>query len=121
MITQIAQELFELKKEVKQIEDRQKEELEPKKSLLASLQQSLILELEKQGLKSIKTDFANFAMSSRKGFTFTDEIRARQWAIETGAFSVDKKLAAQVLKDAKELPDFIQPIETNYLTIKETK
>lgn len=121
MITEIAQELLEIKKEVAEIEAKQKEELAPKKLLLESLQTTLILELEKQGLKSIKTDFANFSMASRKGFTFTDEIRARQWAIENNAFSIDKRLAGQVLKDVTELPDFITPVETNYLTIKEAK
>jgi predicted nuclease with TOPRIM domain len=121
MITEIAQQLLDIKKEVAEIEERHNEELKPKKSLLASLQQALIVELEKQGLKSIKTDLANFSLASRKGFTFTDEIRARQWAIETGAFSIDKRLAGQVLKDMTEMPDFIQATESNYLTIKETK
>lgn len=121
MQTELLKELFDAKKEVAELEAKQKEELAPKKALVSSLQEAVIQELEKQGLKSIKTDYANFSMASRKGYSFTDEVRAREWAKETGAFSVDKRLAGQILKDMEELPDFIQQIENNYLTIKETK
>lgn len=120
MISQTAQELFALKNEIAEIEERQKAELDPKKELLAALQELLMKELGEQGLKSIKTDFANFSMASRKGFTFTDEVKARAWAIENNAYSIDRRLAAQVLKDAAEVPDFIQPVENFYLTIKPT-
>lgn len=121
MTPEIANQLYAVRKEIKEIEERHEAELAPKKALLESLQTVLITAFEKDGLKSLKTTEANFALTSRHGFTFTDEIRARAWAIENNAYSIDKRLAAQVLKEVTEYPDFIQPTETKYLTIKDVK
>ncbi len=121
MITDIAQQLFELKNEVKEIEDKQKAELAPKKEQLDKLQSALIEELTKNNLKSIKTETANFSMATRTGFNFVNEIEARKWAKENDAFSIDKRIAAQILAKQEELPEFVKKTETNYLTIKAVK
>ena len=119
-IQELSSELLALKKEIKEIEDRHALELDPKKALLTKLQTVFIDELTKLGLKSIKTDTANFALASRTGFKFTNEIEAMKWAKKNNAVSIDKRLAGQVLKDLEQLPDFIEKVENNYLTIKET-
>jgi len=118
MITEISTQLLALKQEIAEIEERQKEELNPKKEMLKTLQEKFIEALTAQGLKSIKTEEANFSLASRKGYKFTNEIEARKWAIENNAYSVDSRLAGQVLAKLETLPDFVEQTETNYLTIK---
>ena len=119
-IQELSSELLALKKEIKEIEERHSLELDPKKEQLANLQNLFIDALTTMGLKSIKTDTANFALASRTGFKFTNEIEAMKWAKENNAISIDRKLAGQVLKDLEQLPDFIEKVEQSYLTIKET-
>lgn len=118
-IQQLSTELLALKNEIKEIEERHALELDPKKALLTKLQTTFIDELTKMGLKSIKTDTANFALASRTGFKFTNEIEAMKWAKKNNAVSIDKRLAGQVLKDLEKLPAFIEKVEQSYLTIKE--
>jgi len=119
-IQELSTELLALKKEIKEVEERHALELDPKKIQLSALQSTFIDELTKLGLKSIKTDTANFALASRTGFRFTNEIEAMKWAVKNKAVSIDKRLMSQVLKDLKEMPKFIEKVEQNYLTIKET-
>lgn len=118
MITEISTQLLALRQEIAEIEERQKEELNPKKEMLKTLQEKFIEALTAQGLKSIKTEEANFSLASRKGYKFTNEIEARKWAVENNAYSVDSRLAGQVLAKLETLPDFVEKTETNYLTIK---
>lgn len=120
MIQELSTQLLELKKEIAEIEEKQKAELDPKKAMLRTLQEKFIEALTSQGLKSIKTEQANFALASRVGFRFTNEIEAMKWAVKNKAISIDSRLAGQKLKDLEVLPDFIEKIESNYLTIKET-
>ena len=119
-IQELSSELLALKEEIKEIEERHALELDPKEALLTQLQTVFIDELTKLGLKSIKTDNGNFALASRTGFKFTNEIEAMKWAKENNAISIDRKLAGQVLKDLEKLPSFIEKVEQSYLTIKET-
>lgn len=120
MIQELSTQLLALKKEIAEIEERQSLEIDPKKEQLKMLQGKFIDALTAQGLKSIKTEQANFAIASRHGFKFINEIAAMKWAIKNKAISIDSRLAAQKLKDVEVLPDFIQKVESNYLTIKET-
>lgn len=120
-IQELSKELLALKKEIKEIEERQAFEIDPKKMLLTTLQNNFIELLTASGLKSIKTDEANFSLASRVGFKFTNEVEAMKWAKKNDAVSIDKKLAGQVLKDLEVLPEFIEKVENNYLTIKESK
>lgn len=119
-IQQLSTELLALKKEIKEIEERHAFELDPKKELLTKLQTAFIEQLTVSGLKSIKTEEANFSLASRTGFRFTNEVEAMKWAKKNNAVSIDKRLMGQVLKDLEKLPEFIEKVEQNYLTIKET-
>jgi hypothetical protein len=115
-----AKELFQKKEQLKQLKEDQKIAAAPLEEEVEALQEKLLEQMTNDGLKSIKTEFANFAITSRKGYTFTNEIEARKWAIDTGAFAVDKRIAAQKLKELETLPDFVSETESRYLTIKPT-
>lgn len=119
-ITETSMAILELQRELKQEEEIYKEKTDPKKHALDTLKGELIDKLTEQGLKSIKTADANFAIASRKGYSFNNEIEAMKWATKHKAVSIDKRLMAQKLKDMEKLPAFVKPIENNYLTIKET-
>ncbi len=118
-IENLSFELLSLKKEIKEIKERQESELKPKEDQLAVLQETFVNGLKEMGLSSIKTANASFSLASRVGFRFNNEIEAMKWAKKNNAVSIDKRLAGQVLKDLEELPPFIEKIESNYLTIKE--
>jgi hypothetical protein len=119
-IQELSAQLLKIKKEVKDMDERHKAEMAPMAVLLSDLQSNFLEELGKLGLKSIKTEEANFSLASRTGFKFTNEIEAMKWAKKNNAVSIDKRLAGQVLKDLEKLPSFIEKVEQNYLTIKES-
>lgn len=121
MIQETAQTLFNLKQEVSEIEARQKEELKEKKEALRLLQEKFIEQLTQEGLKSVKTEQANFSLAARKGYKVVSEPHALEWAKENNAVTIDKRLMGQVLKDLDEVPSFFEETESNYLTIKAIK
>lgn len=118
MIQELSCELFQLRQEVKEITERHEAELAPKKAQMAQVQQAFIDELTKQGLKSIKTDDANYSLSTRKGFRVLSEAHAIAWAKENNAIAIDKRIMAQKLKDMDEVPDFFETTESQSLTVK---
>jgi predicted transcriptional regulator len=119
-IQELSAQLLKIKKEVKELDEKQKAEMAPMTVLLSDLQTKFLEELGKLGLKSIKTEQANFSIATRKGFNFINEIEAMKWAIKNRTVSIDKKMAAQKLNELKKLPNFVSRVEQNYLTIKET-
>ncbi len=119
-IQELSAQLLSLKKEVKELDEKQKAEMAPKTVALSELQAKFLEELGKLGLKSIKTEQANFSIATRKGFNFINEIEAMKWAIKNRTISIDKKMAAQKLNELKKLPDFVSRVEQEYLTIKES-
>lgn len=118
-IQKLSAQLLSLKKEVKALDEKHKAEMAPKTVLLADLQSNFLEELGKLGLKSIKTEEANFSIATRKGFNFINEIEAMKWAIKNRTVSIDRKMAAQKLNELKTLPKFVTRVEQSYLTIKE--
>lgn len=118
-IQELSAQLLKIKKEVKELEEQQKAEMAPKVVLLNDLQNNFLEELGKLGLKSIKTEEANFSIAKRHGFNFINEIEAMKWAIKNRTVSIDKRLAAQKLSELKKLPSFVTAVEKEYLTIKE--
>lgn len=125
MIQELSTQLLALKQEVKEIEERQKEELAPKKELMNTVQAKLIEELTKVGMKSIKTDEANFAITTRKGYTVVDEVHALPWAVENKVYGINARLLSQKLKEMEkaeqEIPDFFRPVETLSMTVTPSK
>lgn len=119
-IQELSAELLKIKKEVKELDEKQKAEMAPKVVLLSELQTKFIEELGKLGLKSIKTEQANFSIATKKGFNFINEIEAMKWAIKNRTVSIDKKMAAQKLNELAKLPKFVTKVEKEYLTIKES-
>lgn len=118
-IQELSAQLLKIKKEVKELEEKHKAEIAPMTVLLSDLQNNFLEELGKLGLKSIKTEQANFSIATRKGFNFINEIEAMKWAIKNRTVSIDKKMAAQKLNELKKLPEFVTRVEQSYLTIKE--
>lgn len=125
MIQELSTQLLALRQEIKEIEERQKEELTPKKDLMNAVQSKLIEELTSAGMKSIKTEYANFAITTRKGYTVVDEVHALPWAVENNVYGINARLLAQKLKDMEkdeqEIPDFFKPVETLSMTVTATK
>ena len=67
-IENLSFELLSLKKEIKEIKERQESELKPKEDQLAVLQETFVNGLKEMGLSSIKTANASFSLASRVGF-----------------------------------------------------
>jgi len=119
-ITETTMELLSLRTDLIQIESVHAEKIAPLKQKLEELKKDLVEKLNEQGLRSIKTADANFAITSKEGFRFLNEAKALTWGKKNNVVKLDSRMAAQKLKEMKKLPDFVETIAKDYLTIKET-
>lgn len=123
-ITDTAEKLHQIRQAIAAKEEENKRELEAMKTERDAIQAALLAELNKQGLSSVKVASGDtFTKSKRVGIEITrsGEPFALKWAIEHGAIAVNKVIAAQKLKDAKELPIGFQRVETEYISVRKSK
>jgi len=86
------------------------------------LQASLIAALKGAGMASVKLESGEtYSKSSRKGFEIVNEPHALKWAVENMAVSIDKRIVAQKLKDASEIPECFKVVESEYISIRSSK
>ncbi len=128
MITEIenlklmSEKLYTLRKEIDAKEEASKAVIDPLKVERDALQALLVIEMDKVGLKSIKTSSGDtFAQASRKGIEVLSEVGALKWAMENMAVSIDKRLVAQKLKDATEVPSCFALVESKYISVRKAK
>jgi hypothetical protein len=121
-ITDKAERLYSVRREIEAKEEEHKKSVESLKIERDALQASLLDELKKNELSSIKVSSGDsFTKAVRKGLNITDERKALMWAKERNAVSIDKIRAAAMLKEAKELPEGFEYAETEYISVRKGK
>ncbi|MFS4438587.1 hypothetical protein ACMA5I_10265 [Paracoccaceae bacterium GXU_MW_L88] len=112
------EQLLAVRNEIAELKEKQDIEMKPLKDLRDNLQEELIEDMKENGMRSVKTEHANFSIASRKGYAFVNEVEAMKWATEHRCTTIDKTRAAQELKKLETLPDFVEPVENEYISIK---
>lgn len=104
-----AQELYEIRKKIVEIEEQHKQDLKGLKIQRDLLQSELIDQMTDTGLKSLKVESGDtFSVGTRKGIAVTSEPHALKWAMDNRCVSINKTLLAQKLKEVEEMPSFFQ-------------
>lgn len=117
-----AEQLRQVRQKIDVVKESTAAALKPLEDEREILQQELIGEFDKEGLSSIKTDDgATYAKAKREGVTITNEAYALGWAIENRAISINSRLVAQKLKDAKEIPAGFERVEVEYISVRSPK
>lgn len=121
-ITDKAERLHELRNAISVEEESLKEKLEPLKKERDELQDYLVEELKKNNLSGIKISSGeNYTRAVRKGVEITNEVFALKWAKENNAFSINRVIAAQKLKDVEKMPVGFARVETEYISVRKPK
>lgn len=114
-----ADRLYELRKAIGAKEEAARLELEAMKLERDTLQDVLIYDMSRNGLSSLKVKDGNsFFVGTRKGVEVKNEALAFNWCIKNAAVKPDLKVAAQILKEMKELPEGFEAKETQYISVR---
>ena len=114
-----AEQLRVVRASITKIEEEAKEATTPLKNERDLLQEELLEALREAGVNSIKVDTGeSFARTPKRSLVVTNEAKAMYWAKENNAFSIDKRIVAQKLKDVEELPEGFEPRESFYISIR---
>ncbi len=125
-IKENANKLGIIRHTIARIKEEKEKELAHWETLRDELQTSLLLQFDKEGLTSIKTDNgAGYSKATRKGIEVTNDRAAFEWAIEERAVSINKPLIKQKLEPlvaaGKPLPEGFQYKEVFYISVREPK
>lgn len=117
-----SERLYDLRREIEQIEDTHDTILEPLKQERDAIQGEVIAGMSELKLASFKVEAGDtFTKAVRKSVAIIDPYRALEWAKEKGAVTIDTKLVAQMYRDGKELPEAFQARETEYIAVRRAK
>lgn len=120
-ITDRAEKLYDIRKAINAKEEENKKELDGMKAEKEALQASLIADMNKSGLVTLKVKSGDtFTKSTKKSLEITNEAFAFKWALEHRAVSVNKILVAQMLKD-KDIPTGFKQVETEFISVRKAK
>lgn len=121
-ITETAERLYAIRKEISVLEEENKAKLDVMKTQRDLLQETLLVELNRNGLASIKVASGdNFSKGSRKSLEIKSEAHALKWAVEHDAVTINKILVTQKLKDAKDIPSFFEFVDTEFISVRKAK
>lgn len=117
-----AEQLYQVRTKINELEDGIKEQTKTLKTERDELQAQLIDQMNKAELASIKVSSGeSYAKATRKGVAVSNEASALKWAKENSAVSIDRRLVAQKLKDAKKLPAGFEAVESVYISVRKPK
>jgi hypothetical protein len=121
-ITEKAEQLYNLRRQIEAKEEENRQELETLKAERDAVQALLLDSLKKNDLASIKVSSGDsFIRQSRKSIEIVSPPHALNWAIEHRTVSIDKRLVAQALKDLKDIPAGFEVVESEYINVRKSK
>lgn len=125
-IKENATKLMVIRRTIQELKEKQAQELEHWEKLKDEVQTSLLLQFEKEGITSIKSDDGSTCSKAiRKGIEVTSDIHAFKWAYENRAVSINKILVKQklepVVKAGGKLPDGFDYKEVAYISVRSPK
>jgi len=117
-----AEQLAAIRAQISEIEAAAKAQTDALKTQREDLQLSLIADLKKEGLASIKTDAGeSYILSKRKGVNIINDALALRWAIENRAISIDRRMVATRLAKVEEMPQGFELVETEFISVRGAK
>lgn len=117
-----ASRLAQLRDIIKNREGELKKELEPIKNERDALQEELLEDMHDEKVASLRVENGDmYTRAVRRGIQVTNEISARKWAKEHEAYSIDRRVVAQMLGKEEKLPKGFDYIETPYIKVTKNK
>jgi hypothetical protein len=117
-----AEELAAIRAQINEIEEATKAQTDALKEKREELQLSLIADLKKEGLASIKTAAGeSYILSKRKGINIVNDTLALQWAIENRTISIDRRMVATKLGKVDQMPAGFELVETEFISVRGAK
>jgi hypothetical protein len=121
-IKENAEELANIRAAINMLEEATKAQTDSLKAKRDEIQLSLIADLKKEGLASIKTNSGeSYILSTRKGVNIVNDMLAMKWAIDNRAISIDRRMVAAKLGKSDEMPDGFELIETEFISVRGAK
>lgn len=117
-----AEQLWTLRKKIAYFEEEMKNDIDNMKRERDALQNDLLTQMDKNGLVSFKVKSGDsLYKGTRKSIEVTNEVFALKWAKENNAYSINKILVAQKLKDLPEVPNGFEIVESNFISVRKAK
>ena len=117
-----AERLAAIRAQINEIEAAVKLQTDALKAEKEDIQSSLIADLKKEGLASIKTNNGeSYILSKRKGVNIVNEAVAINWAIDNRAISIDRRIVAAKLAKLDVMPDGFELVETEFISVRGAK
>jgi hypothetical protein len=121
-IKENAEELANIRASINEIEEAAKAQTDALKAKREDLQLSLIADLKKEGLASIKTNSGeSYILSKRKGVNIVNDVSALNWAIDNHAISIDRRIVAAKLAKVDDMPAGFELVETEFISVRGAK
>jgi hypothetical protein len=118
-ITEKAELLRSLRESINAREAEMKAELDAMKTERDALQATLLADMQKHKMLSVKVESGeSFIRGKRQSIEIVSEMGALKWALEHKAVGVDKRLVAQKLKGAKEIPNCFELVESEFISAR---
>lgn len=117
-----AEKLYQIRKSIAQLEDDSKKTLDVLKTERDIIQADLLQDMNKNGLASMKVKSGEtFARQTRKSIEIVSETGALKWALDNKCYSLNRIVANQILKDAKEIPPCFDMKESEFISVRKAK
>ncbi len=96
--------------------------LKPLKEMEDLKYEEMLAELKTKRMDAFKTDEGvSFVRAFRNSYKVTDEAKALPWAQDNGLVKIDTAKLGKALKGHPSVPEGIEWVETEYLTVKAAK
>lgn len=117
-----AERLWEIRHEIYEIEELSKIRLDQLKAIRDSVQDELLADMNKNGLVSLKVKSGDsFYKGSKQSIEITNEVLALKWARDNNAYSINKIMVAQKLKDLTEVPNGFKVEMRDFISVRKAK
>ena len=117
-----AEALWQIRQLIDEKEEGVKKELMHLKNERDAIQATLLAEMNKNNLLSLKVKSGDsFYKGSRKSVEIINEAQALEWALEHRTVSINKILVAQELGKVETMPAGFQMTETEFISVRKAK
>lgn len=117
-----AESLYLVRKEIEEFEEKNRIIIQELKEKRDSIQASLLVDMNKNGLKSFKIASGDsIVVGSKKGVDIVNEVLAFKWCLEHKAVSINKLLVAQKMKDSENIPPGFNLVVTEFISVRRSK
>lgn len=117
-LTENAQKLYEIRHQITQMKEANKNALAPYEEEEEQLEQVVFKDMADNGVKTLRVENGDvFFRGLRSSFKAVTG-KAIEWAVEHGVVSVDMRKAQTLLRREMTLPEGFERVETPFLTIK---